>query len=71
MPEIEFTAPDFGGNLIEYFKQVKSELKKVEWPTKKQVIKSTSLVLTVSILVGAFLGGLDLIFTQVFGLLIK
>jgi preprotein translocase subunit SecE len=71
MPEVEFTAPDFGGNLIEYFKQVKSELKKVEWPTKKQVVKSTSLVLTISILVGTFLGGLDLIFTKIFALLLK
>jgi preprotein translocase subunit SecE len=71
MPDFDFTAPDFGKNPIEFLKQVRSELKKVEWPTKQQVIKATVLVLGVSIAMGAILGGLDFGFTQLFAILLK
>ena len=66
-----FSTPDFGSSPIEYFKQVKVELKKVEWPSKHQVYKATVLVFAVSVVIGAFLGGLDFGFTKLFGLIIK
>ena len=33
--------------LFEYFKGVKTELKKVIWPTKKETVKYTEIVLVV------------------------
>ena len=45
-----------------FFKEVKSELKKVVWPSGKQVINNTLIVLALVILVGLFIYGLDSLF---------
>lgn len=66
-----FTAPDFGSNPIEYFKQVRLELARVEWPSRPQVIQATILVVVVSILVGSFLGAIDYAFTNLFGYILN
>lgn len=49
--------------IITFLKEVKVELKKVNWPTRKQTIKYTLIVIGVSFAVAIFLGGLDFIFT--------
>jgi preprotein translocase subunit SecE len=51
-------------NLISYLQEVKSEMSRVTWPTKKQVIELTILVITVSAVVGLYVGSLDFIFTN-------
>jgi preprotein translocase subunit SecE len=71
MDGLKFSAPDFGSNPIEYLKQVRIELKRVDWPNKNKVFKATILVFAVSVAAGAFLGGLDYIFTILFGLIMK
>ncbi|MFA5070664.1 MAG: preprotein translocase subunit SecE [Patescibacteria group bacterium] len=45
--------------LISYFKESKEELKKVNWPTRKQTIKNTLIVIGVSVGVALFLGLVD------------
>lgn len=42
-----------------FFKEVKNELEKVVWPTKKQTILSTSAALVLVILISVFLGIAD------------
>jgi preprotein translocase subunit SecE len=64
MADFTFTAPDFGSSPKQYLQEVKTELKKVIWPSKQHLIKATVLVLIVSVAVGALLGGLDLLFTS-------
>ncbi len=49
--------------IITFLKEVKIELKKVNWPTKQETIKYTLIVIGTSLAVGIFLGGLDFIFT--------
>ena len=49
--------------IITFLKEVKVELKKVNWPTRKQTIKYTLIVIGVSLAVAVFLGGLDFLFT--------
>ena len=49
--------------IIKYLKGAREELSKVTWPTKKQVTNHTLLVIAVSILVAAFLGVLDFVFS--------
>lgn len=49
--------------IITFLKEVKVELKKVNWPTKQETIKYTLIVIGVSFAVAIFLGGLDFIFT--------
>lgn len=45
--------------IVKYFKELKSELKKVVWPSRKQVVNNTGIVLAVMIVVGLFLAGID------------
>jgi len=45
--------------LISYVKESKDELKKVIWPSRKETIKFTLLVIGVSLATAVFLGALD------------
>ena len=45
--------------LIQYVKDSKAELKKVTWPSKKDTIKYSLLVIAISVGVAVFFGGLD------------
>jgi len=51
-------------NLIQYLKDSRAELKKVAWPTKKETLKNTWVVIGLSIGVAAFLGFWDYIFNM-------
>ncbi len=44
---------------IDYLKEAKAELKKVTWPTRKETISSTYLVLVMTIVASAYLGLVD------------
>lgn len=56
----------FGG----FIHQVRDELNQVTWPTRQRTIKLTTIVIAVSVLVGAYLGALDYLFTKLIGLII-
>ena len=56
---------------ITFLKEVRDELKKVVWPTRDEVIRLTTIVILVSVLVGVFLGGMDYIFTSTMTLIIR
>lgn len=58
--------PGVFARLKKYFRDTKSEVKKVAWPTKQQTINNTGVVIACIVVVGAFIGVLDAIFT--FGL---
>ncbi len=44
------------------FKATKSEFKKVVWPTKKQLLNNTVVVIAALIVVGLIIFGLDTLF---------
>jgi len=44
----------------QFFREVKVELKKVTWPSKKETIASTSVVLITVVIIAFFLGLVDL-----------
>ena len=56
---------------ITFLKEVRSELKRVTWPTKNEAIRLTSMVIAVSIVVGIYIGALDYLFTKIMELLLK
>ena len=58
-------------NIGSFFGEVKSEMKKVSWPTTKETIKNTSAVLGISFIVAVFLGGLDFIFSKILNIFIR
>jgi preprotein translocase subunit SecE len=55
----------------EYFKSSYKELKQVNWPTRKEVLKYTMEVLGLSFLVALILGLIDYGLLQFMGLIIK
>jgi preprotein translocase subunit SecE len=54
-----------------FIREVVAELKKVTWPTREETVKLTVVVIVISILVGAFIGGLDSLFLRATTLLFK
>lgn len=48
-----------------FLRTVKSEMKKVSWPTRPQIIKSTIIVLVSLVVFAIVIGGMDIIFFQV------
>ena len=57
--------------LRDYAKEVVAELKKVQWPTRKQVRAETITVLATVALMTAYVYGLDHIFTMLSNLMFK
>ena len=49
------------GGVCKYFRELKSELKKVVWSTPKQVLKNTLIVVACVLVVGAFVWLCDLV----------
>ncbi len=52
------------------FRATKSELKKVVWPTRKQLVNNTVIVIAAILVVGIILFGLDSLFSMLAGLVL-
>ena len=50
--------------IITYLRDTKSELKHVSWPTQRQTIIYTTIVIVLSIVTALYLGALDFGFTK-------
>lgn len=46
-----------------YLRDIKGELRHVNWPTKQQAVYFTIIVVIISLLTGAYLGLFDFLFT--------
>ncbi len=49
------------GSICRYFRELRSELKKVVWSTPKQLLKNTLIVLACVIVVGVFIWLFDFV----------
>jgi len=47
------------GGIKKYFRDLKSEIQKVVWPTRAQVFKNTGVVLSMVVALGLLLFGID------------
>ncbi|HUD43969.1 MAG TPA: preprotein translocase subunit SecE [Patescibacteria group bacterium] len=56
---------------VKFLLETRDEVAKVVWPTRDQVIRLTLVVITISVIVGLYIGGLDYIMTQATTMLIK
>lgn len=54
-----------------FIKEAIAELKKVIWPTKKELKNSTIVVITTIIIVSIFIGLIDIFFTKALTLFMK
>lgn len=57
--------------IVKYFKGIKSEFKKITWPSFKQIVNNTSTVIISVIVVGLFIFVLDTVFGAILNLFIK
>ena len=57
--------------LFTYLKETKQELKRVSWPTKKELLKNTGVVLTVVISATILVWVLDTVLQGALGLILK
>jgi preprotein translocase subunit SecE len=49
-----------------YLRDVRGEMKKVTWPTKNDLIKTTVAVIIISLFFGIYLFGVDFVFARIF-----
>jgi len=47
--------------IVNFLKDVKTELSKVNWPTRNQTIQYTLIVIGMSLAIAVFLGGVDFV----------
>ena len=59
-------APGRTDRAVGFVREVRSELRKVVWPTRQETINLTLIVIGVSAAVGLFLGLVDFTFQQLF-----
>jgi preprotein translocase subunit SecE len=57
--------------LASFLRDLRSEIRKVIWPSRREWTNLTLVVLAISAAVGAFLGVMDFIFQEFFRLLLR
>ncbi len=62
---------NFFGRIGKFFRDTVSEMKKVVWPSKKQIINNTLVVLAVVLIAAVVIFLLDSLFGFILGLLLK
>lgn len=55
-----------GNFIVRYFKEASTELRKVNWPTRKEATRLTVIVLVVVAVMSSFLAVLDFLFAKFF-----
>ena len=63
--------PGFFAKAGKFLKEVKSEISKVVWPTPKQVLNNTIVVICVVLLSAVFIGAVDALFKFLAGLIVS
>lgn len=58
-------------NSLKFFRETKSEMKKVSWPTKEQLFRNTGVILAFVIITTIILSLLDLGFEKLLSLIVK
>ncbi len=48
-----------------FFIESRQELRHVNWPTRREAVRLTLIVIGMSVVLAAFLGGLDLLFSSI------
>lgn len=57
--------------LVKYLREAREELQKVTWPSQKQVVQYSLIVMAVCLVFGAYFGGLDFLLNKGLAALIE
>ncbi len=55
-----------GAGITNTVRELRSEVRKVVWPTRRETANMTMVVLAIAVALGIFLGGVDFIFSELF-----
>jgi preprotein translocase subunit SecE len=55
----------------QFFREFRVEMKKVSWPSRKEIVASTGVVLVVVLLISFYLGLADLILSKMLKLMLS
>lgn len=59
-----------GGKITNFLQSVRSEAKRVTWPSRTDIVRSTIVVLVTIIIFAAIIGGIDILFLQLLKILL-
>ena len=59
------------GKIKKFFSEITVELKKVSWPTRRELIDATWIVLVSSAILGVFIGSADFVLSRLIGLIFR
>jgi preprotein translocase subunit SecE len=71
MSEKEIEKTSFVEKVKKFFNDVYIEMQKVAWPSKDELIGSTTVVIIMSLIMAIFIGAVDRILNLLVGILIK
>lgn len=63
------TSKPGGMRFGKFLREARAELRKVTWPNRKELINYTAVVIVATAISAVFLGVVDLVFSQLLGLL--
>jgi preprotein translocase subunit SecE len=60
-----------GNFVVRFLRETRSELRKVVWPTRREALNMTAIVLGVTLVMAAGLGMVDWLLTKLFALVVR
>ena len=59
------------GKIATFFRDLKTEFKRISWPSFKQVRNNTAIVIAFIIILGLFIAVVDFLFTYLYQFILK
>jgi preprotein translocase subunit SecE len=62
---------EFLGRVQQFFREVAAEFRRVTWPNRAEVVRSTVVVLAVVFILGLYLAAVDMGLSRIVGVILK
>jgi preprotein translocase subunit SecE len=62
---------EFLRRVQQFFREVAAEFRRVTWPSRAEVVRSTAVVLVVVVILGLYLSSVDVLLSRVVGVILK
>jgi preprotein translocase subunit SecE len=62
---------EFLGRVQQFFREVTAEFRRVTWPSRTEVVRSTTVVLAVVFILALYLSAVDVGLSRVVGVILK
>lgn len=57
--------------IVSFLNSVRAEAKKISWPSRGEIIKSTVVVIVAIIILAIIIGGIDILFLQILRIFVR